>query len=203
MPITLCQHEWVEQCQLRYKVDPPVGYHFENAHYPLSERLGGTETTALWYPDHIIHGCLQTLSLDYPCLDTRKWKVERAIVESVYPDYLAIYDEVYRKCKSYAGKKRAAVTNVFLHRDKTSEGKSRHAVNMGMKTLTTGGLRKAVESRCRPIQVVDPTGVTTIFPSITEASRFHSLDRSGITRCLKEQRAMLQGKNKGFFFSFI
>lgn len=203
MTIVSCQHEWVEQCQLRYKVEPPSGYHFENAHYPLSEKLGGTQTIPLWYPDHIIQGCLQTLNLDYPCLDTRQWEIERSIVAAVYPSYLSIYDEAYRKCKSYAGKKRAAKTNAFLHEEKTTEGKSRHAVMMGMKTLTSGALKKAIEARSSSIQVIEPSGATTIFPSMREASKFYNLDRKCLVDCLKNGRAISRGRNKGLTFALV
>ena len=104
MNFILCQHEWINQCTLRYKVDPPTGYHFEQAHYPESEKRGGTSTVPLWYPDHIVHGILQTLALNYPCLDTRKYKLESIILSQVYPEYLRLYWEVYSFCKSVAGK---------------------------------------------------------------------------------------------------
>ena len=105
MSIIRCQHEWVEQCQLRYKVEPPTGYHFEEAHYPLSRKLGGTSTISLWFPDHIIQGCLQTINLDYPCINVRKRGIERPIVESVYPNLLSLYDEAYLFCQRFAAKR--------------------------------------------------------------------------------------------------
>jgi hypothetical protein len=100
-----CQHEWVQQCKLRYRHDPPFGYHFENAHYPLSERQGETNTVPLWYPDHIVHGVLQTLSTKYPCIHTPKYKRETEILAEVYPEYLDLYWEAYFFCKKFASDK--------------------------------------------------------------------------------------------------
>ena len=124
-----CQHQWVEQCQLRYKVEPPSGYHFENAHYPLSEKLGGTKTVPLWYPDHIIQGCLQTLAYDYPCIDTRKEHTERNVVKNVYPEYLSLYEEAYSLCKRYSGVKRG-----------------KQSVEMGLGIHGPGGRQAFVET---------------------------------------------------------
>jgi hypothetical protein len=101
----LCQHLWVEECLIRYRCDPPSGYHFEEAHYPLSAKLGETNTVRLWFPDHIVQGCLQTLELNYPCICTSKVHIERPIVEMVYPDYVSVYDDAYKLCQSFFGKK--------------------------------------------------------------------------------------------------
>jgi hypothetical protein len=101
-----CQHEWVEHCQIKYQWESPSGYHFENAHYPLSEKLGGIDTVRLWYPDHIVQGCLQTLEHNYPCIDVRKRKKERAILEKEYPNYVELYDRVYNFIQSFAAGRR-------------------------------------------------------------------------------------------------
>lgn len=103
MELITCQHDWVEQCQLRYRVDPPTGYHWEDAHYPLSEKLGGTETVSLWYPDHIVQGALQTLQLQYPCLHGHRYQREREILRLVYPEYLEIYNEAVYFIASFNG----------------------------------------------------------------------------------------------------
>jgi hypothetical protein len=103
------QHDFVVSCKSRYLCNPPLGYHFEKAHYPLSEKLGGTETVRLWYPDHIVQGCIQTLELCYPCIDTRKEHIERPIVNEVYPEYADLYKEAYTFCKRYSGTRRGEV----------------------------------------------------------------------------------------------
>jgi len=105
MTTTTCQIEWVRQCKIKYRVDPPSGYHYENAHFPLSEKLGEKQTTPLWYPDHIIQGCLQTLNLKYPCIDVRKKSFEREIVSREYPEYLETYDLAYTFVQTFAAKK--------------------------------------------------------------------------------------------------
>lgn len=119
-----CQHEWVEQCQARYRCDPPAGYSYQDAHYPLSKGLGGTDTIKLWYPDHIIQGCLQTLEFQYPCIDTRVRDIESRIVEEVYPEYVELYWQVYKLCQSWAGQKGSKKTNEV----KDELGRSVHAV---------------------------------------------------------------------------
>ena len=118
--IITCQHEWVEQCQQRYRVEPSLGYHFEDAHYPEPECRNGLETVKLWYPDHIVHGALQTLNLQHPCMHGYRVHREREIVQQIYPEYQGIYEEAYLFHQSYAGKRGAH----SLHQDKTNEGKS-------------------------------------------------------------------------------
>lgn len=116
------QTSWVNSCQSRYRCNPPQGYHFEEAHYPVSRALGGTETVRLWYPDHIVQGCLQTRELNYPCLDPRKIKVEREIILEVYPEHLDLYDQTVSWCQSYFA--------CSLHKEKV-DGKSVHAQRLG------------------------------------------------------------------------
>ncbi len=118
-----CQHEWVKQCRLRYRCEPPTGYHFEKAHYPLSEKQGGTNTVLLWYPDHIVQGVLQTLGTNYPCIHTPKYKAETQVLSEVYPEYLSLYWEAYKLCKTYASKK--------AFEEKDENGKSVNAVRAG------------------------------------------------------------------------
>ena len=113
------QRQWVEQCQARYRSEPPKGYHFEEAHYPLSKQLGGKTTVSMWYPDHIVQGCFQTLEHQYPCIDTRKEHTERQILAEIYPEYLELYEEVYRFCKSYAGVVRGKVTGPITVKKQT------------------------------------------------------------------------------------
>ena len=129
MNVITCQHEWVLHCQARYRCEPPEGFHFENAHYPLSEKQGGSETIRLWYPDHIVQGVLQTLELRRPCIDTRKYKRELEILNEVYPQYVEIYYKAYRFCKQYQGRK----LNNKIHANKTENGKSVHSSEIAKK----------------------------------------------------------------------
>ena len=102
MKIITCQHEWVEQCQLRYRVEPPAGFHFEDAHYPEPECRNGIETVRLWYPDHIVQGALQTLNLQHPCMHGKGVHTERSILQMVYPEYLPLHGEAYTLCQRFA-----------------------------------------------------------------------------------------------------
>jgi len=120
MKLITCQHEWVEQCQLRYKVEPPVGYHFEEAHYPEPECRNGTETVRLWYPDHIVHGALQTLNLQHPCMHGYRVHAEREILLTVYPEYAELYEEAYVFCQRFAAKR----LNEVLHAERDEFGRS-------------------------------------------------------------------------------
>lgn len=148
------QSDWVNLCQCRYRCDPPTGYHFEEAHYPVSRALGGTETVRLWYPDHIVQGCLQTWESRYPCLDPRKVNQEREVIRAVYPEHLDLYDRTVSWCQGYFAKRlhdekingksvhasrigklsNPAIRTAASHAKKTKDGKSVHAVNLG-KTL--------------------------------------------------------------------
>jgi hypothetical protein len=134
-----CQHEWVEQCQLRYRVEPPIGHGFQDAHYPLSEKLGGTETIRLWYPDHIVQGCLQTLEFQYPCIDVRSRKKERDILKREYPEYVGLYDQAYYFIQEFAAKRRgqtAARLKIGVHSEEyknSEETKKRNKRNGQLK----------------------------------------------------------------------
>lgn len=102
MKLITCQHEWVDVCTARYRCEPPIGYWFEEAHYPLSKKLGGTETIRLWYPDHIVQGALQTIEYNYPCIFTRNVD-EPYILAEVYPEYVELYRQAESICKAHAG----------------------------------------------------------------------------------------------------
>lgn len=134
-----CQHEWVEHCQIRYRVEPPVGYGFQDAHYPLSEKLGGTETVRLWYPDHIVQGCLQTLEFQYPCIDVRSREKERGILEREYPEYVCLYDKAYSFIQRFAATRRgqtAARMRIGVHSEEyknSEETKKRNIQNGQLK----------------------------------------------------------------------
>jgi hypothetical protein len=98
-----CQHEWVEQCQLKYRLEPlPNGEHWEDAHYPVPECLGGTETVKLWSRDHAVHGFLQSEELDQVCFHGYRRKTDRAFIEVYYPEYLKLCDQWFIKAQKRA-----------------------------------------------------------------------------------------------------
>jgi hypothetical protein len=104
MQIFYTQREFVEHCLIEYRCNPPVGYHWEDAHYPLPAKDGDT-TIRLWYPHHIIQGCLQTIELQKPCIHGSKRHKERVIIEKEFPEYLPLFDQAILVLQSYAGKR--------------------------------------------------------------------------------------------------
>jgi hypothetical protein len=101
-----CQHEWIEQCRIKYRFEPlPDGEHWEDAHYPLPKCLGGIETVRLWARDHAVHGVLQSENLDEVCLDGRAVKKDTSLIKEHYPSYLDLYKKWYRESKARAGRK--------------------------------------------------------------------------------------------------
>ena len=100
-----CQHEWVEQCQIKYRFEPlPDGEHWEDAHYPLPECLGGTQTVKLWSRDHAVHGFLQSEGLDQVCFHGYRRKTDRALIEAHYPEYLELCDRWFIEAQKRAFK---------------------------------------------------------------------------------------------------
>lgn len=99
----LNQAEFVAECIQSYRHEPPIGYHWENAHFPKSRELGGTTTVRLWWPDHAIQNALQTIEYRYPCMYVGAYAKERAAIAETKPEYLEVYDEAYRFCMQYAG----------------------------------------------------------------------------------------------------
>jgi hypothetical protein len=122
----LNQAEWVAQCLQRYATEAPQGYRFENAHFPLSKELGGKTTVRLHSPDHVIQGILQTIEYKYPCIFVGDSKRERQILAEVYPEYLPLYDEVYKFCQSFAGMK-TVQNSVGIHSENYKNSEARIA----------------------------------------------------------------------------
>ena len=98
-----CQHEWIEQCQLKYRYEPlPDGEHWEDAHYPEPECRNGTETVRLWSRDHAVHGFLQSEDLDQVCFHGYRRKTDRALIEANYPEYLELCDRWFIEAQKRA-----------------------------------------------------------------------------------------------------
>ena len=210
--IVTCQHEWVELCQLRYRVDPPKGYHWEDAHYPEPECRNGIETVKLWYPDHIVHGALQTLNLQHPCMHGYRVHREREILTKEHPAYIDIYEEAYKFCQIYAGGKGCSkagkiggrVTKergvgIFdplirsnhmqkLHKEvyvgeKRSSAQRKRAQTLGKEALSEIA-RKTNMGRMKSV-VVTVEGKEFFFESIRSASRELNIKRDWIYKSIK------------------
>jgi hypothetical protein len=191
MELILCQHEWVRQCKRRYRCNPPKGYHYEEAHYPLSEKLGGNKKTPLWYPDHIVQGILQTLEYNYPCIFTRNREKELLVLSEVYPEYLDLYEKATFICLSYAGKKGAEKgfasekyrsSPEYIEVRKKSGNK---AVVEKLGAFSEEGIRKRLEVRSTKVSVTFPGGSVETFSSLESAAKFFNVNRSTISRGIK------------------
>jgi hypothetical protein len=99
-----CQHEWIEQCQIKYRWESlPEGEHWEDAHYPTPECRNGTETVRLWSRDHAVHGVLQSEDCNHPCLHTFRTHTDRELISAHYPEYLDLYNKWRFKLSSMGG----------------------------------------------------------------------------------------------------
>jgi hypothetical protein len=91
--MNLSQAEFVEQCLIKYRWEKlPQDQQWHDAHYPIPECLGGTETVRLWSSDHAIQGVLQSEEYQKCCL----WGWERQYLEGKYL-------ELYKKWKTSFG----------------------------------------------------------------------------------------------------
>lgn len=212
MEIITCQHEWVEQCQIRYRVEPPLGYHFEDAHYPEPECRNGIETVSLWYPDHIVQGALQTLNFQHPCMHGYRVQKERDILKEVYPEYLNIFEKAYAFCQKFAsvrgcskaGKIGGRVTKqrgvgifdseirkqamIKVHQDiyvgeKKTQANQKRAKTLGKHKLSEIA-RKTNLGRMVAITVTTCEGSKS-FESIRQASKELNIDRKILYKSLK------------------
>jgi hypothetical protein len=63
------QITFVEGCLSKYTWETiPEGENWHDAHYPVPECLGGTETVRLWASDHAVQGVLQSEEYQTPCI---------------------------------------------------------------------------------------------------------------------------------------
>jgi hypothetical protein len=100
-----CQHEWIEQCQIKYRYEQlPDGEHWEDAHYPIPVSKEGTQTVKLWSRDHAVHGVLQSENLNHVCIHGYRVNTDRALIQKYNPEYSDLYEKWYKEHKSRAGK---------------------------------------------------------------------------------------------------
>jgi hypothetical protein len=88
------QQQFIDECLEKYKcVSLPISEHWEDAHYPIPNCLGGTETIRLWSRDHAAHGVIQSEEFDHPCLHSYRWHLDRSLIELYYPELLTLLDK--------------------------------------------------------------------------------------------------------------
>ena len=75
-PNEMNQQTFVEGCLSKYRWERiPEGQVWHDAHYPVPECLGGTETVRLWESDHAVQGVYQSEEVGHPCIFgwEKKW----------------------------------------------------------------------------------------------------------------------------------
>lgn len=189
MILITCQHEWVDICTTRYRCDPPIGFWFEDAHYPLSEKLGGLTTVRLWYPDHVVQGALQTIEFNYPCIFTRNVN-ELEVLSEVYPEYVDTYKQAEFISRSYAGSL-GAKAGFASENYKSSPDYLASRRKSGIKAWSnkTGafseeGIRLRLAKRSNPVTVETTEGILN-FPSLSATARYFNVDRKTISRWMR------------------
>jgi hypothetical protein len=152
-----CQHEWIEQCQIKYRFESlPDGEHWEDAHYPIPECLGGTETVKLWSRDHAVHGFLQSEDLNQVCFHGYRRKTDRALIEVHYPEYLELcnrwFIEAQRRA-AYIRNNDPSISRETLKKWK-EENKHAHitACSRGGHTTASLGHLEAARNKIDPIK---------------------------------------------------
>jgi hypothetical protein len=76
---------------------------------------------------------LQTIELQYPCIDVRSRETERAILEKEYPEYLILYDQVYAFIQGFAAKRRgqtAVKLKIGVHSDEYKNSEKTREANV-------------------------------------------------------------------------
>jgi hypothetical protein len=168
--LTLDQRLFVADCLASYRHEPPIGYHWENAHFPKSRELGGTTTVRLWWPHHIVQNCLQTLEYKYPCVYVGNSKKEREALAATLPEYLPVYEAAYTFCKQYAGlqavRKKTGIHNPEMQQV-VAEGRRK------------GGSAAGAASKAEGKGIFDPALQTPLARSITARKGGISLLKQG------------------------
>lgn len=91
----LSQQEFVEQCLIKYRWEQlPPGQQWHDAHYPVPECLGGTETVKLWESDHAIQAILQSEEYRHKCF--YGWE-KRYLPEDLLPLYYKWHKKTSQK----------------------------------------------------------------------------------------------------------
>jgi len=151
----LTQEEWVQSCLSKYRWEPlPANQKWEAAHFPLPECLGGEETVLLWSADHTVQGLLQSVELDYKCFYHSANSKDLYNLETYYPEYLELFQQLKSQFSSRQGKKTAEL-GVGVHgqsaEQKTANGKKGGKKLAELKTgchapgMASKGGKKAVE----------------------------------------------------------
>lgn len=99
------QAQFVEDCLAKYRWEPiPSDQKWEAAHYPLPACSGEGDTVLLWSADHTVQGLLQSVELDHQCFYYKANKKDLCNLETYYPQYLPLFQQLKSEFSSRAGK---------------------------------------------------------------------------------------------------
>jgi len=187
-----CQHEWVKQCQLKYRWEPlPEGEHWEDAHYPEPECRNGKETVRLWSRDHAVHGVLQSEEFDHPCLHNINTKSDTLYISKYNPEYIDLLEKWNFRLRSMAGAIGGVVTQTRhpnLHSQvmkKVHENNPGMAVQNGKRNIvkaregiTDETLRKAGLTTTRQLWLCMVTGKIAAPPHLSNYQKHRGINRN-------------------------
>ena len=103
------QEQFVKDCLAKYWfTDIPADQQWEDAHFPLPQCSGEEDTVKLWSADHTVQGLLQSVELDHKCFYHSANSKDLYNLETYYPEYLPLFQQLKSQFSSRQGKKSAA-----------------------------------------------------------------------------------------------
>ena len=186
------QYEFVESCLAKYRWESlPEGQAWEEAHYPIPECLGGTETVSMWSCDHTVQGILQSEELGHPCISHLQSSVDMENLRTHYPGYL----DRYKKVESLRGKiggSKGGTTTYERHPEEMVERRKRgghrvHELYPG-RAKELGAL--SAKKISKPVRCVE-TG--EVYASSREAFRQTGIPYAKIGQCCLGNRKRTGG----------
>ena len=189
------QYDFVETCLSKYKWESlPFGQQWEEAHFPLPECLGGTETIWLWSCDHSLQGLLQSDEFNHPCLHGYAYQKDLANLQLYYSEYVSklefwIHELRVRAFKSLTPQQRSE-RNRKANLNRSVEFKRGLGKSLGSTGL--GGKAHAEKTR-KGVIGVSPLGREYLFTSMREAETFSGVGRGLIRRCCNGKQPLSKG----------
>jgi hypothetical protein len=105
------QAEFIKKCTDKYWfTEIPDDQKWEKAHYPFPECSGEDDTVLLWSADHTVQGLLQSVELDHKCFYHSANSKDLYNLETYYPEYLELFQQLKFKFNSRQGKIGGSVT---------------------------------------------------------------------------------------------
>ena len=147
------QEQFVDDCLAKYRWEPiPSDQKWEEAHFPIPDCLGGEDTVMLWSADHTVQGLLQSVELDQLCFYYKANKKDLYNLETHYPEYLPLFQQLKSQFSRRLGKKTFEL-GVGVHAPgvRSAGGKKAAVTNQANSTsifapgMQSAGGKKSVE----------------------------------------------------------